>query len=134
MNKYVRVRSQLDSEESKLELNVWLVKTQKQALDASIEKWSTIIKLIECNMSPLVNEGGAESCGLCYLYHSRENGDCHKCPVYKKTKETDCKGTPYRDYSDEKQDLRRPAILLKHAKRELTFLQSLKSKKVTRDR
>lgn len=130
MNKYISVVRANIGDGVELMLDVNKVKTTRQALDASIEKWETLVKLFELGVSLPIDEGGADSCGLCTLYFSYENGDCKKCPIFKKTGFVECRKTPYREYADEKHDHCRPAILLKHAKRELTFLQSLKSKKV----
>lgn len=134
MNKYISVLRADMGDGVSLILDIDKVKTKRQALDASIEKWETMVKLLEVRVPLPIDEGGADSCGLCTLYYSVENGDCRKCSMYKRTGFIECRDTPYRDFVEEKNGMCRPDVMLKHAKRELAFLQSLKSDKVTRDR
>lgn len=41
---------------------------------------------------------GGEDCSLCKEYVNTQD-DCAGCPIYTKTKENSCKGTPWEDFS-----------------------------------
>jgi len=58
---------------------------QKKAIEGSIDKWMDIVNGDAENL-------GTENCPLCLLYNDKI---CDGCPVAIKTKEINCKGTPF---------------------------------------
>lgn len=92
-----------------------------QALKESIEKWE--------QRASGVYEGldGSGSCPLCIETFKRNDLQqtklrCLGCPVYEKTKQTYCGGTPYDEYvdTDSRSSEEREA-----AQKEVDFLKSL---------
>jgi len=63
------------------------------AIKGSIEKWEKVA---------LGTEAGIwrSNCPLCVLYEhtSGLHGSCKGCPIYEKTGESDCGGTPFYDW------------------------------------
>jgi hypothetical protein len=98
--------------------------TKEGALELSIKKWETIVKLHEEGEGPFI-EGGVYTCALCQVYFSEE---CTRCPVREKTGHPYCKDTPYQKYDIT--DLYDRDSLLQFAKEELEFLKSLKETKM----
>ncbi len=67
------------------------METEKlKALKDSIEKWERLTK-IECMDDVQI---GPDECPLCVLYNNEENV-CKGCPVFEKTGQIHCEGTPY---------------------------------------
>jgi hypothetical protein len=75
----------------------------KKAVMGSIEKWEDILYRN-------VPDGGATDCPLCQHFNAERNGKCSMniekapyfigCPVFVKTGETACRGTPYDAWDD----------------------------------
>ncbi len=59
-------------------------------LEISIQKWQDIV-------DGTGTDEGIYNCALCYKYLQIEN-DCKRCPIYEKTGEKACRGTPYNEH------------------------------------
>lgn len=80
-------------------------KTKVAAIRASIKKWEVIRDYLDENGPSLwVENYGGGTCALCELYfdesmesefNEEESKPCLKCPVYKRTGEHQCMGTPF---------------------------------------
>ena len=81
---HTRVASDHFHEESKMSTETL------EALEGSICKWDLICQGVE------VNEG-VDNCPLCNLYYTGPDRyyTCNGCPVFNKTQEITCGGTPY---------------------------------------
>jgi len=64
-------------------------KTMLEALVLSIAKWRVLVD------TPVDDDGGPTTCGLCGLYFKQ---DCWGCPVSKATGRAWCMDTPYTEY------------------------------------
>jgi hypothetical protein len=84
------------------------------ALERSIAKWQGIV-------AGTTRDLGPSNCGLCQLFL---NASCKGCPVFERTGQTSCRGTPYSDYTVI--DEIAPDRALDAAKREVEFLESLR--------
>ena len=84
-------------------------------LELAIQKWQDIVDGKGTDIGHL-------NCALCETY----GATCSSCPINKE--KGGCGNTPYNDYchADDKQDTKGA---LKHAKRELKFLKSLRKAK-----
>lgn len=107
-------------------------RTERQALAWSIKKWKFIVACL--TSGKLVRrDGGLATCACCALYYHNygyEAGrNCLECPVYKGTRRPFCEGTPYTRWESYSGKLGNLSItkLQIMAKRELAFLQSLKT-------
>lgn len=89
-------------------------RTVKQALQASIDKWTVIAALGNSGMIEHSND--RVSCGLCQKFNTAYG--CTGCPVAKKTGKDFCEDTPYEKWVNEKSRA--------NALKELNFLKSLK--------
>ena len=81
--------------------------TDTEAIRLSIRKWELI-------KAGLIEERGDNNCALCLTnVHS-----CVSCPVYKKTGQGYCSGTPYMDYdcfsSDREEQAEAEIVFLKN--------------------
>ena len=90
------------------------------ALQQSIEKWEAIV-------NGFGNDNGRDNYALCQEFHAK---GCMECPVYKKTRNPFCRGTPYAKWEDLHIDKfrYRHACTEEHlqaAQDELEFLRSL---------
>jgi len=70
-------------------------KQKLTAIKGSIEKWDKVSQGKEDGTS-------RENCPLCTLYWCKDfhSSSCHNCPIYKKTGESDCIGTPYQKFRE----------------------------------
>jgi hypothetical protein len=93
--------------------------SRRGALENSIKKWSVIVDHIEEGGAP-PRDGGISTCNLCVLYYEK---DCDGCPVNINDNHIWCGDTPYQEYDDTDGDA------VKAAKKELTFLESLREPK-----
>lgn len=82
-----------------------LLKEGKDPLDLSIQKWQDIV-------DGKGKDTGRMDCALCELYF---DDGCYDCPIQRKTKETNCHGTPYEIFK-----------LHDRAQKELEFLKKLR--------
>lgn len=94
--------------------------TRERALELSIQKWATIVKLTEKG-EMVYSDYGRLTCALCGLYYGK---DCDGCPVKEHTKLKSCHGTPHEEI--EKYMNRKGPISLWLAKEELEFLKNLR--------
>jgi|JI10StandDraft_1071094.scaffolds.fasta_scaffold233918_4 hypothetical protein len=98
-------------------------KVTKAALEASIEKW----KRNSIAEAPEKYLTGFRDCPLCDLFW---DADCIGCPVFKRTGETGCYGTPYttaeKARRPENWDFDGGALARKTALDEVVFLESLR--------
>lgn len=85
-----------------------------RALKGSINKWRLIV------LGEGVNEGW-KNCPLCLAFPDL---DCKGCPVQRRTRETECRDTPYNDYVIAKRNDDKPAMQTA-ARAEYDFLKSL---------
>lgn len=95
--------------------------TTQTALDLSIAKWEKLAQ----------GEGEyptRDNCPLCALFNSgdydEKDSACIGCPVYAKTGERFCQGTPYENYVDDRIQGDTPET----AAQEVEFLKSLRPK------
>lgn len=76
----------------------------------------------------------ARCCDLCDTFL---DNDCEGCPVYNKTKEKGCLGTPYVEavscFVDDQRNFKNPNFILA-AQKELEFLESLLPKESPKDK
>lgn len=97
--------------------------TRENALDLSIAKWQAIVdyyvKHEQDSERRLLSE--YDTCALCLLYTPPFS--CLGCPVQARTGTFQCHNTPYWDH----RNAMTPAQALRAARRELAFLQSLKT-------
>lgn len=97
-------------------------------LELSIEKWEDVKKYGS------KAELGDTNCALCkeYLYLGGIGSlkNCKGCPVFERTGQIHCYGTPYKEYAVAKDpDRHTPRSILKEiAQREVEFLKSLRKK------
>jgi len=90
--------------------------TDKEALKLSLEKWYFIRDMKK--KRKYVRADGSNTCALCFIHPG-----CCACPIYKKTQETRCDGTPYSDLlGDRNED---GSFKTKHIKAEIKFLEGL---------
>ena len=89
--------------------------TKKGALDDSIRKWEFLVEHPDTS-------NDSETCALCHLYYGDDDDDrddewqnCDGCPVFEKTGQRDCRGTPWKFLPDQEE-----------AEAMLTFLKSLR--------
>lgn len=101
------------------------LKTTKEALDHSIEKWKTIVEKMK-EGHELFNVH-APSCALCAKFFKNSDDEltenCSGCPVYKKTGNKYCETTPYEKFSGHRIEHN---LKLMYAIQELEFLKGLK--------
>jgi hypothetical protein len=91
--------TQNHEENEKIVMEKWLQKLVK----GSIRKWENVLYKNK-------EERGAADCPLCAKFNVERSGRCCvtterppytlKCPVYEKTGEKVCTGTPYEDWED----------------------------------
>jgi hypothetical protein len=104
-----------------------------EAIDISIEKWTLLAQ-----QEVPTNDMGDKTCGLCMLHIIK---DCEGCPIFEKTGQAYCQGTPYFDYINAHNQYAsgnldyEPALYLlkQHAQEELEFLQEIKNEYQTTD-
>ena len=91
------------------------------ALEGSIKKWEAIV-------AGTGVDAGPKNCPLCQAFHedflspdNKGNG-CRGCPVYEKTGEYGCGGSPYDAYEDTDDEEEKQYA----AEQELEFLKSLR--------
>ena len=89
-----------------------------KALKGSIKKWEKIV-------AGTGTDEGLDNCPLCKVFYA--DFTCQDCPVYKKTGQILCAGSPYTEYA--KWEMVDDAKAMKYAKEELKFLRSLLPKK-----
>lgn len=85
------------------------------ALRGSIAKWRAIVE-------GTGEDKGIDNCPLCLKFNSRypaKNLGCNGCPVYQRTGQDSCSGTPYDEYLSDKRGT------TELAQAELDFLISL---------
>jgi len=87
------------------------LKKGEDPLELSIEKWQDIV-------DGKGEELGEDNCALCQV----SKVICSDCPVFKKTKQEACCGTPYSDFTSTYEEDERKKL----AKKELAFLKSLR--------
>jgi hypothetical protein len=71
-------------------------KTVQEAKSLSQQKWN-IMKWYAEVEGVLLDDGCQKTCGLCMYY--RDNFDCGKCPIARKTGRNYCRNTPFHDYA-----------------------------------
>jgi len=107
--------------------------TTAQALEKSIKHWEENLQAALDNEPDSVHVGAA-ACALCNKFAGQEkryDDKCVGCPIYTKTGEKHCAGTPYRwvvyhqDRALERIDGSEDD-LVKACKEELDFLKSLR--------
>jgi hypothetical protein len=94
-----------------------------KALRGSIAKWEAIV-------AGTGDDKGHLNCSLCQIFHTlyRDDADsasCSGCPVFERTGETFCDGTPYGDYINAFDLGAGPGEIDRLAQAELDFLRSL---------
>lgn len=102
-------------------------KTVSEAMDISLEKWKLIVdklnQIISDGLDPSdpseANSGSDKTCGLCMMFLSV---GCIGCPIYNRTGQDGCEGTPFSDYCDA-DDINSELVA---AIEELKFLQEIK--------
>jgi hypothetical protein len=92
----------------------------QDAWDRSIAKWQMIVDSFESD-SPIVDDGGHTTCGLCQLYWIN---DCKGCPIRELTGKTFCADTPYEQWVEI--DENDHEALHIEAKNELDFLKQVR--------
>jgi len=115
-------------------------KTEKEAFDASIGKWTFIVNYLKENFDPeephanIPNDGGPHSCGLCMVYMADKNEfySCDGCPIKQKTKRDWCQNTPYWKFWVHNSPTNTLISHLDAAKRELAFLKKLSKERKTK--
>jgi len=65
------------------------LKQKLTAIKGSIEKWDKVSKRKTCGTT-------RANCPLCSLYFAENS--CKGCPIYEKTGQEDCRGTPFKEY------------------------------------
>lgn len=88
------------------------------ALRLSIKKWQTI----SAALPQFILDGGTKTCALCKLHFTKDV--CLQCPVYRRTGQASCKGTPFEDFHTAMID-RNLVAHRKAAYDEVEFLQEL---------
>lgn len=63
--------------------------TKLQALKKSEQKWADI-------HAGTGTDQGQDNCSLCFKY--KRGHDCTGCPVFEKTNQINCRGTPYQKW------------------------------------
>jgi hypothetical protein len=110
-----------------LKIKDTFVATKKNALDISIEKWETLVRIHELGILS-VNSGGMDTCGLCIVYadtYDNEGVECSGCPVRVKTGKPFCLNTPHQQF-EKAHEAKNLKGVLSSAKNELKFLKELK--------
>ncbi|HLP68202.1 MAG TPA: hypothetical protein VK181_11870 [Rhizobium sp.] len=93
----------------------------EQALRESIVKWERNAQVKTLSAATL----GQEDCPLCQISKDKlGNVDCCRCPVFKRTEQHGCLGTPYHDASETKRQDNLEMFRL-FAQDEVAFLRSL---------
>ena len=95
------------------------LKKGENPLEVSIAKWEDIAKGKD------MDDFGGYNCALCYVIQRGDN-ICKGCPIFEKTGETDCWGTPFEKYEDAWDNRANKRTLKAIAKKELEFLKSLR--------
>lgn len=67
--------------------------TEASALRLSIQKWEKVVEAYKAHPSATILSGGASTCALCQ--RSWRTSSCEACPVFRASKASDCKDTPY---------------------------------------
>lgn len=98
-------------------------------LDLSIEKWEDICETNDVDTA-IALDNSSDNCALCHVYlqYPDENDptNCVGCPVYERTKQQYCDGTPYKSWVEIKWIPVNPKAVKATALAELEFLRSLK--------
>ena len=69
---------------------------QIEALNKSIDHWED-----NCNADEFDDvDTSSSSCECCRQWYSSGNGECIGCPIFEKTGQIYCHGTPYYEVSD----------------------------------
>ena len=89
-------------------------RTEKQALDWSVEKWKFIVMWLEKHPGKFLYDGGPCTCALCIFWR-----DCTRCTIGRNTVRKSCHETPYSQY-------RSWYNYLSAARQELEFLKGLR--------
>ncbi len=112
-----------------------LLSTQREALRGSIGKWTMIVDALEHNRP--FEENGSEDCPCCQSFVGKDpTPACKNCPIFIRTGEPFCKGSPYEEWTEENPTDEYysplgypgsvyPKSLLTIAKKELKFLIKL---------
>lgn len=89
----------------------------EEALDESIAHWHSVKREYESCFRG--------DCALCDKYYSEDEEiyRCRGCPILIKTNKTNCKGTPYYEYNDNKEDVSE-SKRKRLAQDEIDFLQT----------
>jgi hypothetical protein len=73
---------------------MWPPRIPNPAIRESIRKWRVILRLLK--EDKVVVQAG-RNCPLCYTYWQRgAKNPCHRCPIFKVTRQKWCRGTPFR--------------------------------------
>lgn len=84
---------------------------KKEALEASVIKYKKVVEILQKSIGKVITRKGngpytigcysfslsSKNCPLCGLYNTCSTGigQCKKCPVYARTQQILCQGTPY---------------------------------------
>ena len=101
--------------------------SDKEALRYSRLKFERVLKIAKGMKSNdyLYPEFGVNTCPLCAKYFKEDNKDsCKGCPIYKKTGQSGCEGTPYGDEIVEADTVEEYIPALQH---EIAFLKELET-------
>jgi hypothetical protein len=85
-----------DGHDRNVFISIKVAETVRQAFEKSILKWELIVKGWDTYNS-------IETCGLCDLYfeHGNDEESCVGCPIFERTGEKYCGGSPYNNYVNE---------------------------------